>query len=174
MVPLPLKTQVKLIISVAFSWSSLTLLKCMYFNFIELPHNNLIMENINRSQKHECMNWDCAPRSSFSGNIWFGFSVLCLCSGGNLRSEKHPRVWLASWQNLRLSSNYLCDFHLRTYLCSGFLLFGADLYIIQFTRTWRRRADFRRWRREMWRTRDRQLRRRGAAKWAVSRRRRHL
>ncbi len=113
------------------------------------------------------------PRSSFSGNICFGFSVLC-------RQCRKSKIWETSTfvisqltKILDFRQNDLCDFHLRTYLCSGFLLFGADLYIIQFTRTWRRRADFRRWRGEMWRTRDRQLRRRGAAKWAVSRRR-HL
>ncbi len=35
-------------------------------------------EYINRSQKHECTNWDCR-RSSFPGNICLEFSVLCLC-----------------------------------------------------------------------------------------------
>jgi hypothetical protein len=37
-------------------------------------------EYIKRSQKHECRNWDCMLRSSFTGNICFEFSVLCLCS----------------------------------------------------------------------------------------------
>ncbi len=35
-------------------------------------------EYINRSQTHECGNWDCGPRNSFSGNICFKFLVLVL------------------------------------------------------------------------------------------------
>ncbi len=34
-------------------------------------------EYINRSQTHECKNWDMRPRNSYSGNTSIGFSVEC-------------------------------------------------------------------------------------------------
>jgi hypothetical protein len=39
---------------------------------------------VNRSQTHECGN-------SFSGNNWFEFSVLCLCSVGMRRKKANER-----------------------------------------------------------------------------------
>ncbi len=38
---------------------------------------------VNRSQTHECGNWDCGRTNFFSGNICFQFSVLVLCSATN-------------------------------------------------------------------------------------------
>ncbi len=47
---------------------------------------------INRSQTHECGNWDSLrPRNSFSGNICLKFSVLCLCSAVALDIFKDGR-----------------------------------------------------------------------------------
>jgi hypothetical protein len=46
---------------------------------------------INRSQRHECENWDCGREIPF-GNIGFEFSVLLLCSAvlGNRSSFVSP------------------------------------------------------------------------------------
>ncbi len=51
-------------------------------------------EYINRTQKHECGNWDCGRAVPFSRNFCFEFSTLILCSVGV--SNELYTVWCTS------------------------------------------------------------------------------
>ncbi len=69
-------------------------------------------EYINRSQIHECRDWETRPSSFISGKICFEFSVQCLCSAYPNFSKTelccaslHAYIYRSIWA-LLLTCNY--------------------------------------------------------------------
>ncbi len=83
-------------------------------NFLAAERAGRLWEYINHSQTHECGNWDWGRAHSFSRNVCFEFSVLCLCSVGSYANCVQGKIlWNSADAPFSLPLDLYCVTHVH-------------------------------------------------------------
>ncbi len=73
-------------------------------------------ENINRSQIHECGNWECRRAVSFLGIFVSKFLVQCICSVSPTHTVDPKTRWIGSKRTSRLCGRWISVPNKKIYL----------------------------------------------------------